>query len=121
MDESAVDEKVLQDFMDSMGEEGLPGAVLLINTYLENSAPIIQQMIQHLHQENLEELRQKAHTLKSSSAIIGAVHLSNLCRQVEDKSARGSLSRLQEDIAAIQKEYQRTRQQLTQWLQTNAE
>jgi HPt (histidine-containing phosphotransfer) domain-containing protein len=55
----------------------------VISTFLSEAKSRIEQMNQALSQSNLPELRLAAHTLKSSSALVGAVHLSGLCEQLE--------------------------------------
>jgi HPt (histidine-containing phosphotransfer) domain-containing protein len=55
----------------------------VITAYLRESKSRVAQMNQAVSQSNLPELHRAVHTLKSSSALMGAVHLSDLCAQLE--------------------------------------
>ncbi len=58
----------------------------VITSFLHESKSRIIQMDQALSRSNLPELQLAAHTLKSSSALVGADHLSNLCKELEKKT-----------------------------------
>ncbi len=59
----------------------------VIIAYLGESKRRIDQMNQALSQSNFPELQIAAHTLKSGSALVGAVHLSNLCEHMEKQAS----------------------------------
>jgi signal transduction histidine kinase/CheY-like chemotaxis protein len=57
----------------------------LIDTYLNYAPKAIQQLVVALETEDHGQLKITAHSLKSSSANIGAMALSGLCREVEHR------------------------------------
>ncbi len=57
----------------------------LIGTYLNYAPPAVQQLLAALVAEDFNQLKTTAHSLKSSSANIGATTLSGLCRDLENR------------------------------------
>jgi len=76
----AVDENVLKQLLEIGNEELL---IELIETYLSYSPQQIDQIILATAQKQWETIKQQAHSLKSSSANLGASQLSALCTQLE--------------------------------------
>ena len=62
----------------------------LLDTYLEESAGLVGEIQGGTAVGDLESVMRPAHSLKSSSASIGAMHLSKLCADLE-AHLRGSL------------------------------
>ncbi|HRY14903.1 MAG TPA: Hpt domain-containing protein, partial [Candidatus Competibacteraceae bacterium] len=60
----------------------------LIELYLRDAPRLIEQMKQAIADEDYEMLRMAAHTLKSSSANIGALPLQGLCKELEMQARR---------------------------------
>jgi len=85
----------------------------VINAYLHEAESRIAQMNRALSQSNLPELQLAAHTLKSSSALVGAAHLSSLCQQLEAQVSSAVEHRINlppnvyEMFSQIQREYNR--------------
>jgi len=52
-------------------------------------------------------LRKAAHTLKSSSANIGALGLADLCRELERIGRQGKLENIEQVLSELEKEYHR--------------
>jgi CheY-like chemotaxis protein len=77
--------------LDPTGSMGLTRKIL--QAFLESSASLQAQLDQALAAGDAEALRRSAHTLKSSSANVGAEHLSSLFKQLE---ACGREARLDE-------------------------
>jgi signal transduction histidine kinase/DNA-binding response OmpR family regulator/HPt (histidine-containing phosphotransfer) domain-containing protein len=91
--------------MDDTGRQcGLLGKV--IDIYLEEAPGTLRQMEQALRNGHLSVVHRLAHSLKSSSANMGALKLADLCRKMEIAK---SLSPSQLDLlmASIQNEYNR--------------
>ncbi|WP_016952757.1 Hpt domain-containing protein [Anabaena sp. PCC 7108] len=55
----------------------------IIDSYLEDTPKRLQSLSNAIIQENAKTLQLEAHSLKSSSAIVGAKNLSLLCKQLE--------------------------------------
>lgn len=81
----------------------------LVETYLGYAPKAIQQMLAALVVQDVAQLKMHAHSLKSSSANIGALALSALCKDLEAKmksatewDADGNIG----DVAAIESAFQ---------------
>ncbi|MFZ3231425.1 MAG: Hpt domain-containing protein [Pseudobdellovibrio sp.] len=60
----------------------------LIKLYIETTPPIFINMKTHLKANAFEDLSREAHSLKSSSANIGAIKIEELARTIEYKIIR---------------------------------
>ena len=79
---SAIDRKVLTTFEHSMGDD--PDLMRgLIDDYLRDGQKHVAAMRDGCAARELEPVNRAAHTLKSNSAMLGAIELSDLCREVE--------------------------------------
>ena len=65
----------------------------VVAAYLLQSAPLARQLDAALERRDFDTLRETAHSLKSSSAVVGAETLSALCRDVEEACRVGDLER----------------------------
>jgi HPt (histidine-containing phosphotransfer) domain-containing protein len=75
-----------KDWIDDYGEEFL---VELIDVYLDDTPMRLAQLLQALDGGDAETMTREAHTVKSSSANVGAMTLSALAQQVEFASRNG--------------------------------
>lgn len=112
------DERVLDDFALMMGEDGPELVVELIGLFLEDTPPLLQALEKGLVEANTEAIRQAAHTLKSTSASLGAIQLSSLCLEIETLSKTGNITAAPEKIALAQPHYERVKGQLEIALET---
>ncbi len=67
----------------------------LLHTYLEHTPKAMDNLTNAMHARNMSALKMAAHSLKSSSANVGADKLSDLCRKLEQ-------SALLEEVAACE-------------------
>lgn len=76
--------------------------VEMIDEYLEDSASLVEV----LRGSSGEELRRAAHSLKSTSASVGAARLAALCHEVEQAGAAGAdaLADIRREHAAVAEE-----------------
>lgn len=82
-----IDTAALQEMAMVMGDD----FVLLVDSYSTSLREFVDQADLRLSQGLFDELRDKAHALKSSSASLGAVHISRIAAKIEH-SARTNLS-----------------------------
>ncbi|MGQ4646118.1 response regulator [Lyngbya aestuarii] len=82
--EEAIDTEVLANFRAMMGESASEILATLIDTYLEDTPSLLQTMKKAIAQQQPQVMQSAAHTLKSSSASLGAISLSQLCQQLEN-------------------------------------
>ena len=84
-----VDPSVL-DALRSLQKPGKPDFLdQVLKIYLENASKLILAMEIAVESQNLEEFGKAVHALKSSSANVGAIRLSSLCKRVEEQTRSG--------------------------------
>ncbi|HEY9695505.1 MAG TPA: response regulator [Oculatellaceae cyanobacterium] len=86
---SAIDSKILQSFRQMVGEDGEAFLAEMIDCYLEDAPQLLKEINQAIMETNALNLRRAAHTLKSSSATLGAKNLANLCQEIEAIAKNG--------------------------------
>jgi HPt (histidine-containing phosphotransfer) domain-containing protein len=78
-----LDERILKELRDLGGEDD-PGLLAeLIDIFLQDAPQRMSEISNGLKCGDLKIVERAAHTLKSSSANIGALGLSSVCRQME--------------------------------------
>ena len=66
--------------------------------------------------EDAETLERSAHSLKSSSATLGALELAELCKELEQIGREAATDRAAEVFASLEMEFDRVRRALSdQW------
>lgn len=102
-----LDMKVLKTIRE-MERDGSPGLVeRLIDLYQRDAAILLQQMREIAACGEYEKLRIVAHTLKSSSANVGAVRVQSLCKDLEMMAREGIVPDATAHVAAIEQEFTR--------------
>jgi HPt (histidine-containing phosphotransfer) domain-containing protein len=84
----------------------------LVDTYLQDSPELFQQMHQALDAQDAESFRRAAHSLKSNSANFGAMQLSALARELEMMGRENRLGQAGETLVKAEKEYAQVEQAL---------
>jgi CheY-like chemotaxis protein len=84
----------------------------LIETYLASSARLIAEAEAALARGDGKALRHAAHTLKSSSANLGAAEFARRCAEIERLARLERLVDARTDWAGVAEQYQRVRQAL---------
>jgi CheY-like chemotaxis protein len=77
----------------------------LIDSFLQETPPLLLALHRCLEEGNAAGLRQAAHPLKSSSRDFGASQLSELARQLEDMGKAGALDGAAILVAQVEDEY----------------
>lgn len=83
LNSSTVDFSILHTNLSAMGDDPKQFLTLLLSIFLEETPHLLQRIESAIGQDDDQNLRFAAHTLKSSSAGMGATQLSELCRQLE--------------------------------------
>jgi CheY-like chemotaxis protein len=86
---SPIDMNVLQAFREMVGSDADSVLAEMIDCYLEDAPKLMDAIASAIAQADAMQLRQAAHTLKSSSMTLGATTLANLCRKLEEMSRTG--------------------------------
>ncbi|MCK5544075.1 MAG: response regulator [Desulfobulbaceae bacterium] len=77
----------------------------IINLYLENSSGLITTVLKSVEQGDGAALCEAAHSLKSSSANLGAVSMAAVCKKLEDMGREGRTDAAKALIGRIESEY----------------
>lgn len=85
-----VDERILAELMASTGDD-IGFVRELIETYLADTPLQFEAMTVAVEADDAASLVRPAHTLKSSSATVGAMRLSSAARELEMAGRSGSL------------------------------
>lgn len=101
---SPIDTQVLESLMDMLGGEQEILAEI-INCYLVESPKIVIAIQTSATNQDAATLNKTAHSLKSSSASVGAMNLSELCLQLELKGKSGNLEGVLELVSQLSHEY----------------
>jgi signal transduction histidine kinase/CheY-like chemotaxis protein/HPt (histidine-containing phosphotransfer) domain-containing protein len=96
-----LDTATLVDLEDIMGDE----LVTLVDAYLRDGETRMRNLQAAAERGDSAEVGQLAHSLKSSSANLGAMPLSTRARQVEEAARNGTLANPLDSVAALEKLY----------------
>jgi HPt (histidine-containing phosphotransfer) domain-containing protein len=88
----------------------------LLNQYLVDATQLFAVLAPALAESNAEDLERAAHTLKSSSANVGAMTLSNMCDDLQCIGRSGDLAGAVEKVPAAESEYLRVCDELNERL-----
>jgi CheY-like chemotaxis protein len=92
----------------------------VIKAFESSAARLLPQLHEAQRAGDHGGVRHVAHTLKSSSASIGAVKLSQLCAEIESMIRTSQVEKLDDRIAAMSAEVEIVLQALTRLLDANA-
>jgi HPt (histidine-containing phosphotransfer) domain-containing protein len=107
-----IDQSVLRN-LQKLQVEGESSIVeSIVNAYLNGSQSLVAQMREMLSINDLEVLQQTAHSLKSSSANVGAMQLSAMSMELEMKCKNKHPGSIGELVAAIEMEFPRVKNAL---------
>ena len=110
--DDALDRAVLEELRSLQGE-GEPDLVAeLFDSFREEAPTLIAAMRTAVTQANAEKLKQAAHSLKGSSAGLGAKPLAAISAEVEKLGRAGLVVGAEEKIDAIEREFVRVIQAL---------
>jgi len=110
--ELLLDRAQLLESLAAMGEDPQDALSMLLELYLEDAPQLVKEIVQASALPDLDALRFAAHSLKSSSATLGAQRLAHLCRQLEAKARSGDRTHLLTLGQQLEATYQETLQAL---------
>ncbi|MBD2294866.1 response regulator [Anabaena sphaerica FACHB-251] len=84
MSNNILDAAALEELKEIICSNELEQFIEIIQSYLEDTPQRFQSINDAITQGNAKTVQLEAHALKSSSAIVGAKTLSQICRQLED-------------------------------------
>ncbi|MEM1168080.1 MAG: response regulator [Cyanobacteria bacterium P01_H01_bin.35] len=114
--EIAIDKAVLEELKEMAGDD--PEMVVeIINCYLEDTPILLDKITQAVEKEQAELLQKSAHTMKSSSASVGATNLSQLSKDLEYIGRGGTTEGADMILSQVKAEYERVENALRDELQ----
>lgn len=102
----SLENEIKNTLTDLIGEEESEAVLELTQSYYHESMFLIQNLRKAVEMGNTEEISRQAHSLKSSSANLGAITLSRLCYQLEQHSKQQRLNDIQVTLGQLEIEYQ---------------
>lgn len=106
MTNDVLDSKVLEELKDIVCSNNVEEFIQLIECYLEDTPQRLQAIHDAIIQENAKTLQLEAHALKSSSAIVGAKNLAQICKGLEDLGRDANLADATLLLSQAMTEYQ---------------
>jgi len=108
----ALDTSIIGDLVDVMGDE-FPD---LVRVYLEDTPKNVALLEQAARQRSMEGIIAPSHSLKSTSANLGALRLSELAKRLEHGARTGDLTEPLILVGELKREYQHVASALTELL-----
>jgi len=100
-----LDETAL-DAIRALDDEGSDALIReILATYFASCPDLLTQMDDGLDAGNLDKVRIATHTLKSSSANLGAMQLAQLCKMAENAARAGDLASAKAQQGPIHEAY----------------
>lgn len=84
----------------------------LIDTFLEDSPKLIEEMEAALKSNNVDSFRRAAHSLKSNAATFGANELSALAKELEVLGKENKINETGDRLRALEEAYESVRREL---------
>jgi len=81
----------------------------IVQLYLDSAPALLEEIKSGFASGDFLRIRNAAHSLKSSSANLGATHLSMLCKQLEAAAQAGTFGADTPSVQAIESEYAQVR------------
>jgi HPt (histidine-containing phosphotransfer) domain-containing protein len=101
-----IDDTILNEIKEFMGEEGEATINELLSIFLNNTPKAILRIGDDIKSGDLQALTAHVHGLKGSSAAVGVIGISNICRAIESElreSRTSELGALYEKILGVYK------------------
>ena len=105
MEQRAIENEIrgkAREWIDEYGEDFL---VELIDAYLGDAPDRLARLRQALEGGDAEAFAREAHTLKSSSANLGAMKISALAKEMEAAGRAGKMAQMAEPVARTEAEF----------------
>jgi CheY-like chemotaxis protein/HPt (histidine-containing phosphotransfer) domain-containing protein len=101
----AIERATLEQIADLDPDNGGVLVGRIIDTYLQDSAALVEQLAAATRNGDAAEAARIAHALKSSSANVGAKRLSGMCRTIEAGARSGRLETIAVEFSKASDEY----------------
>jgi signal transduction histidine kinase/DNA-binding response OmpR family regulator/pSer/pThr/pTyr-binding forkhead associated (FHA) protein/HPt (histidine-containing phosphotransfer) domain-containing protein len=105
--DEVLDRRILESIKNMAGAKAESLVTELIAIYLEDSPQLLHLIREAVLTDNSDSLRQSAHTLRASSASLGSISLSKLCKELENLGRSGTTTGAAEQLEHLEVEYKR--------------
>lgn len=109
---TAIDPTALDSFRSVMGDCATGAIAELLDCYFTETPKLLRTIEDAIVQANALQLRQAAHTLKSSSAALGAQQMAEWCKALEVNAGQGKIPAATEVLPRLHREYAQVRIEL---------
>lgn len=109
--QDVIDRKVFDNLLESVGGDGEFLAELL-DTYFTDTPEQFATMRNALSEDNPEEFRRAAHSIKSNSANFGAMKLSEQAKGLEDLGKSGVIGEAKGPLVEAEAEFSKVKSAL---------
>jgi signal transduction histidine kinase/DNA-binding response OmpR family regulator len=106
---AVLDAKALQQLRDIVTEDASEFLTEVIDSYLKEAANLLQTIRTTVAQGEAAGLYQATHTLKSTSATLGAMTFSKLCTELEAMGRAGTTEGAFDKVSHLEDEYKRVK------------
>ena len=103
MTETAIDRAVFDTLTDSVGNDFIGE---LVATFSEEAPVIIANLRQALLDQNVDNFRREAHSMKTNAATFGAYNLAELARTLEHLARENQLNQIGDQVDELEYLYQ---------------
>ena len=110
MQQTIIDEAVLNDLKDIMGEDFQQ----LVTTFIQDSIERLSKLSAAIAANDNEQVRFIAHGFKGSALNLSALELTELCRQLEAMGRDNQLAQALPTLEAIRAAFARVQEKLSQ-------
>jgi len=119
--QGAIERSVLASLQE-LQDEGEPDIVVEVAGLFIKHAPEKLLAIEKAAEKgDAKGMQIAAHSLKSSSAYVGAMRLSAMCKELEQAGRSGTLDKAMEKAETIRTEYERARNELESLINKSAD
>ncbi|MEL6927209.1 MAG: response regulator [Cyanobacteria bacterium J06600_6] len=113
---SALDLSVLESICEMAGAEASLLVEEMVTSYLDDTQIRLQAIANAIKTANVESIFQAAHSMKSSSANLGAVNLAQLCEELERLGKDKTIEGTEPLLSNAESEFQQVEQELRSFL-----
>ncbi len=106
--QDAIDESIFENLRSLMGSE----FSILLQAYEEDTAEFVKSLRSACDKDDYAALQVPAHSMKSSSANIGAMRLSSLAKKLEEQVRSDGLVDVEQQVSEIEEEFGRVVKEL---------
>ena len=103
---SAIDTTTLDSLVKMLGNDQAM-FIKIVKCYLSESTQLVAEISNYVNTQDSEMLQQTAHKLKSSSAAMGAINLTQLCLEMEKIGTSGNFAESLEKLSLLTQEFEK--------------